>query len=105
MNNLRKYQKYLCIAGLMLSLPVFATTSVYEDFSSTISMDKFWGDERNLELDTVNDNLKLSQKARSFTSNGRSNWLGLDDTSGSMIQADLSVSEVSLSNSETQTAL
>ena len=99
--------KYLFIGGILASLPVFTQAAVFEDFSKTISSNKFTFQsavERTLELDTVNQNLKLAEKGRGYTQEFRNLWTTLADSTGNMIQADLNLSEATLSGTGTQQA-
>ena len=99
----KRILKYTCIGGILVSQSVFAATTVLEDFSGSINLSKFNEIERSIEL--VNEKLIMSAKSSSYSKQGKSNSLLLDDNSITMLQAELSVTELILGNAETQQAV
>ena len=102
----RKFIKCLCIAGLMMSQTAFAANSVFEDFSGALSLHKFSKGEKSTTLDTTNQNLVMTSKAKAYSGRiGATNWQILRDKEITMLQADLKVTNITLGNSNTQKAL
>jgi hypothetical protein len=100
-----KSLKYVFLASAMASTSTIAAPSLFEDFSDSISLDKYWAMEESIELDPVTQKLLVSAKGRAFERKSRDNDLVLVDTSVATLQANLSVSSVSLSNPDAQQAL
>lgn len=84
--------------------PLSLKPVISEDFSTTINLDKYREAEQKIELDTSNQNLILAQKGRAHYRVGKSLSFPLVNTNIEMLQADLSVSEISLGNTSTQQA-
>ena len=100
-----KIINYLSLFGLLVSMQVLAEPVLFEDFSKPISLSKFWGMEERIELDTTNQNVTLSAKGRAFSRTGRSSSLSLIDTTSSLLQADVTLTELTLGDSASQNAL
>ena len=100
-----KKLKYLSIAGLLASSAVLAEPVLFEDFSGPISLSKFWGMEKSIELDTTNQNLIMSARGKAFSRTGRGNNLTLNDSATSLLQADISLTELSTGNDASQNAM
>jgi len=102
-----RYLAYLCLSGLLVSQSaIAAVTSVFEDFSSgTINATKYPSKiEFSRTLDTTNQNVILSQRARAFTNEFRRNRLKLQNKISTTLQADLTINSVSLGNTDSQSA-
>jgi len=97
--------KYLFIGGMLASLPVFAEPVLFEDFSGPVSLNKFFGMEEGIQLDTTNQNVIMSAKGKAFSQTGRGNNLTLKDATTSLLQADVSLTELTTGNSVSQNAM
>ena len=97
--------KYLFIGGMLASFPVFAEPVLFEDFSGPISLEKFWGMEESIQLDTTNQNVIMSAKGKAFSTTGRGNNFTLDDSTTSLLQADITLTELTTGNSTSQNAM
>ena len=96
----------LLIGSLLTGLSGLASAELFEDFSGPISLTKFWGMEETIQLDTTNEKLILTSKAKAYTAGYRSNTLSMQSHTGvSLLQADISVTEVTLGNANTQNAM
>jgi len=97
--------KYLSLIGVLASMSVLAEPVLFEDFSKPISLSKYWGMEESIQLNTANQNVNLSAKGKAFSRTGRSNTLSLIDTTSSLLQADVALTELTLGDSASQNAL
>jgi hypothetical protein len=102
-----KYPKMemLCLSALMVGMPVHATTTLFDDFSSSVTMDKYWGMEETIELNTTSGNLEFLAGSRGYLKNSKANNLTLIDVGTSLLQADLTLFDATLSNPESQQAM
>jgi len=97
----------ICLLGCLLSpIGVSANPVLFEDFSSTMSEQKFNGTERMIEVNGSGE-LSVLSRAKSFiTSIPRSNSASLQGaTNAKRISADLKVTNIGLGNSDTQQAI
>ena len=97
--------KYMFIGSLLASLPVFAEPVLFEDFAGPVSLNKFFGMEESIQLDTTNQNVNLSARGKAFSRTGRGNNLTLDDSTTSLLQADITLTELTTGNSASQNAM
>lgn len=96
------YYGFIAVLSSILHLNLSAAPNIVDDFSGSLSLDKYTDVENSRILDTVNQNLILSSKGSAFFESFKSNNIAITDGDISLFQADLSVSEVSLGNSESQ---
>ena len=89
----------------MFTSTVFATTAVLEDFSQGISLSKYWSAEESILIDDTNQRLNFSQKAKANNENFKGNFGALKNGDINLIQADFTLTKISLGNSSTQQAL
>lgn len=96
--------KYLCLSALLVCMPVGANATLFDDFSGPVSMDKYWGMEESIELNTTSEQLEFTTRGKGFLKNSRANNLTLMEDDTSLLQADLTLFDAELSNLETQQA-
>jgi len=102
MKSLISYSLFIFL--LIVSKSIFAEPAVFEDFSGSISFQKFTGVEENTELDTTNQNLIISMKGKSFSKQSNRTYLNLNDSTN-LLQADISIKSLSIGNEDTQQAM
>lgn len=103
--HIKKFRIIILFTLFTLSHLANSATEVYEDFSSSLNLQKFTDIESGIELDAINQNLKMSIKGSAFTQNSRNNNLAFSNQNIDFIQADFNIDELIVDNPSTQRVL